>query len=84
MSAIEKLKQELKSRPKTFKWSDLERILSNAGYLESKGGKTTGSRVRFTHPIAAPIILHKPHPSNQMKSYAIRFVADVLESEELL
>ena len=84
MSTIEKLKQELKTRPKTFDWNDLIRLLSHFGYEENKCGKSTGSRVRFTHPTAALIILHRPHPGNQMKRYAIRLVADILESEKML
>ena len=84
MSTIEKLKLNLKSRPKTFKWSDMTRILSDVGYAENTGGKTSGSRVRFTHNNAAPIILHKPHPGNEMKQYVVKFVADMLESEGLL
>jgi len=84
MSKIEKLRQELKGCPKTFDWNDIKRILSDAGYIEKRGGKTSGSRVWFSNPAAAPIVLHKPHPGNQMKSYAIDFVVDILESEGLL
>jgi len=84
MSSIEKLRQELKSRPHTFNWNDIKRVIKDAGYVESKGGKTAGSRVRFTHTTAASIVLHKPHPGNEMKSYAIRLVVDMLEAEGLI
>ena len=84
MGSIERLKLELKSRPRSFTWQDMRRVLHSVGYSEITGGKTSGSRVRFTHPTAAPIVLHRPHPGNQMKQYAIRLVADTLESEDLL
>jgi len=84
MSTIEKLKLNLKNRPKTFEWSDMTRVLSSFGYAESTCGKTSGSRVRFTHKTAVPIVLHKPHPGNEMKRYMVKLVADMLESEGLL
>ena len=84
MGSVEKLKQALRGRPKTFDWSDLRRVLLSMGYTECLGGKTSGSRVRFTRPSAPPIVLHRPHPGNQMKQYAIKLVVDVLETEGLL
>lgn len=81
---IDKLKLELRSRPKSFTWLDMRRILLSVGYTESTGGKTSGSRLRFVHSTAPPIVLHKPHPGNEMRQYAIKLVADLLESEELL
>ena len=84
MSTIDKLKQKLLSRPKTFDWTDMKRVLASVGYTENTSGKTSGSRIRFTHMIAAPIVLHKPHPGNDMKQYAIKLVADMLEQEGLL
>lgn len=84
MGTLEKLKNELKGRPKSFTWTDLQKVLLGVGYSESSTGKTSGSRVRFIHPSAAPIVLHKPHPGNQMKQYAIKLVVDTLEMEGLL
>jgi len=84
MGSIEKLKLELKKRPANFDWTNIRRVLLSVGYSENTGGKTSGSRIRFTHPTAAPIILHKPHPGNQMKQYAIKLVVDMLETEDLL
>jgi len=84
MSTIEKLKQKLKGRPKTYDWNDLSRVLINLGYSENTSGKTSGSRIRFTHPTAPLIILHKPHPGNEMKLYVINSIVDTLEMEELL
>ena len=84
MSSIEKLKHALKERPKTFDWLDMVRVLSEAGYTEVKTGKTSGSRMKFINAAAAPIVLHKPHHGNQMKAYAVKLIAEQLESEGLL
>jgi hypothetical protein len=79
VSKIEKLKQELKSRPKTFSYLDAKRILLHEGYEEDPGGKTSGSRVRFINRQGEAFTLHKPHPGNQMKQYAINGLANFLE-----
>ena len=84
MSTIDKLKQDLKGRPRTFNWSDMRRLLLSVGYAENTSGKTSGSRFRFTHKTAVPIVLHKPHPGNDMKQYAVKLVAELLEQEGLL
>ena len=84
MSTLEKLRGKLKARPKTYNWDDMKRVLADFGYLEKTGGKTSGSRIKFTHPNASPILLHKPHPSNEVKKYAIDLVVDKLEMEGFL
>ena len=84
MGKIEKLKQDLKARPKTYNWQDVVQVLESVGYRQNKSGKTSGSRVRFVHSKAAPLVLHKPHPGNEMKRYMIKYIADKLESEELI
>jgi len=84
MSTITKLKQDLKTRPKSFDWLDMKRVLSIVGYKENTRGKTSGSRIRFTHDTVVPIVLHKPHPGNDLKQYVVKLVADMLEQEGLL
>jgi predicted RNA binding protein YcfA (HicA-like mRNA interferase family) len=84
VSQIEKLITKLKSRPKTFAYSDLKRILLSLGYVEDAGGRTTGSHIQFIHNDYAPISLAKPHPGNELKSYLVRLVADKLEEEGLI
>jgi len=81
MSTIEKLKQELKRRPKTFEWREAKRILEHEGYLEDTSGKTSGSRVRFENDEGLSFVVHKPHSDSKMKSYAIRDLASFLEQE---
>jgi len=84
MTSIDKLKKTLKSRPKTYDWYDLKRVLESVGFSENTGGKTSGSLVKFTHPTIAPVVVHKPHPENQLKHYMVNQIADKLESEGLL
>jgi len=74
MSRQEKLISRLLSVPKDFTWDELCRVVAFFGYQELKGGKTGGSRRRFVDSLKNIITLHKPHPSNIVKSYAIREV----------
>jgi hypothetical protein len=79
MSQIEKLIARLKTRPANFKYSELARILKFLGYEECNIGKTSGSRVRFDKYGGGSILVHKPHPGDEMKVYAVRFIVEVLE-----
>ena len=81
MSSIEKLKQKLKRRPKTFDMNDAHRILEYEGYLEDTSGKTSGSRIRFEDINGVSFVFHKPHPNNELKSYVVNNLADFLEQE---
>lgn len=72
MSRNEKLLNRLLLVPRDFTWDELTRILSYYGYREIKGGKTGGSRRKFTNAKKMIISLHKPHPSNIIKEYIIR------------
>ena len=84
MSRKEKLILRLQQRPKDFTWVELRSLLKFFGYREAKTGRTGGSRRRFVHPSAVTITLHKPHPQNVLKRYAIDQVLDVLRQEDML
>jgi len=84
MSRAEKLLARLKNRPSDLSWDELSRALASLGYEEVRRGKTGGSRRRFIHPTAPSIFLHKPHPGNIVKLYAVREIASLLEEEGLL
>jgi len=71
-------------RPKDFTWDELSEVLRHFGYTQEKTGKTSGSRRRFVHPTAAPILLHKPHPGNIVKMYTLNQVIEKLKQEHLL
>jgi len=77
MSKFEKLIERFKTVPKNFTWEELVKVLKYYGYRElSKKGKTGGSRRKFVNENNDIINLHKPHPQNIVKQYAIRQVLE--------
>ncbi len=84
MGKKEKLIARLQKRPKDFTWNELNSLLKSLGYTEVKTGKTGGSRRRFVHQTAPPITLHKPHPQNILKRYAIDQIIDILRQEDII
>lgn len=84
MTKINKLRNRLLSRPKDFTWSELKTLLMNLGFEEYNSGKTSGSRVRFIHPNYSDVILHKPHPNPELKSYQVKQIILQLKKEGLL
>ena len=84
MGQHEKLLERLLRKPKDFTWSELQRLLAGLGYEEVSGGKTGGSRRRFVHQERGPIILHKPHPGNELKSYQVAQIITHFKDEGLL
>lgn len=84
MSKTEKLVQRLLTEPADFTWDELSKVLSIYGYSEEKTGKTGGSRRKFTNSNGHLISLHKPHPSNIVKRYALRDVITLLKDKGYL
>ena len=84
MSKIEKLLDRLLSNPKDFTWDELVKILAHFGYVEHIQGKTGGSRRRFVDTEKNVINLHKPHPGNILKAYAIREIIEHLKQKDKL
>ncbi|HEV2483494.1 MAG TPA: type II toxin-antitoxin system HicA family toxin [Puia sp.] len=78
MSKREKLLQRLLSFPKDFTWEELATLLYYLGFQEEGAGKTGGSRRKFVDVHGNVINLHKPHPRNIVKEYAIRQVVERL------
>jgi hypothetical protein len=72
MSQLEKLIKRLLLVPKDFTWDELVKVLAFFGYKEITGGKTGGSRRKFVDDAKNIIALHKPHPANIVKQYALR------------
>lgn len=81
MSRQEKLISRLLTVPKDFTWDELCKTVAIFGYEEVTGGKTGGSRRRFIDANKNIIMLHKPHPGNIVKSYAIRQVITHLKEK---
>ena len=77
MSTKDKLIERFKRLPKDFTWEELVRVFAIYGYVLDSKGKTSGSRAIFSNGRDAHVI-HKPHPSNIVKSYALKQVYDFL------
>lgn len=84
MSQNDKLIERFKTIPTDFTFSELEKLLTNLGYEKYNKGKTSGSRVIFKGKDGHPIMLHKPHPGNIVKQYALRQVLEELQNRQLL
>lgn len=73
MSRVEKLKRRLEKEPKDFTYEEARKLLKHYGFVEDNKGKTSGSRVIFFRKMdGKKIMLHKPHPENTMKHYAVK------------
>lgn len=84
MGTKEKLIERIKKKPVDFTFDEAKRLLSLLGYDLSNKGKTSGSRVIFYKEGGVPIMLHKPHPGNVLKCYAVKQLLETLiENGEL-
>ena len=83
MSKKEKLIIRLKSMPADFTFEEMRTLLELLGFKMSNKGKTGGSRVKFVRN-GIPIMLHKPHPRNELLKYQIKQIIEILEKEDLI
>ena len=72
MGTKDKLIERFKTLPSDFSFHEVERLLKYFGYEKSNKGKTSGSRIIYKNGNKRPIMLHKPHPRDIMKAYAMR------------
>ena len=82
MGKIDTLPDKLcaKPTPADFRYSDFRKVMAHFGYLESNKGATSGSRVKFYHPeTKAALILHKPHPGDEMVKASVDSVVTFLK-----
>lgn len=85
MSTLKKALHRLKSRPKDYTYTEAKNLLIRLGFEEKSKGKTSGSRVAFYREKDGKIVLlHKPHPEDVMKLYAVDNLIDFLEDLEEL
>lgn len=84
MGSKDKLIARFLLLPSDFTFDELERLLKALGYVKSNKGKTSGSRVIFKDKEGHPIMLHKPHPGNIVKQYALRQVLEELRNKGYL
>ncbi|WP_075556847.1 type II toxin-antitoxin system HicA family toxin [Parabacteroides timonensis] len=81
MGTKEKLIVRFKALPSDFTFEELETLLKYFGYEKSNKGKTSGSRVIYKNKDKRPIMVHKPHPGNIIKSYAMKQILnDLIEA----
>ena len=79
MGTKEKLRDRFLKMPSDFTFDEMQRLLEGFGYEKSNKGKTSGSRLIFKNGAKRPIILHKPHPGNIVKEYAMKQVLEDLK-----
>lgn len=82
MGKQDKLLAKLQNSPKVFPWSDLVTLLAQLNYEKKE---MAGSRVRFFNAETdALLLLHKPHPENEIKGGALKSVIMHLKQEGIL
>ena len=84
MGKKEKLIRRFITIPKDFTWDEAKTMLSCMGYSLRNKGKTSGSRVIYVCQGRRPLLLHKPHPGNIMKEYALKQLYKDLKEEGLI
>ena len=84
MSKLEKEIERLKSKPKDYTYEEAKSLLNKLGYIENNKGKTSGSRVEFKDSYGRKVTLHKPHPSNVIKTYQINKIVKDLKEWRLI
>ena len=84
MGTKEKLIARFKTIPSDFTFDELERLLSIYSFQRSDKGKTSGSRVVYKNQSGTPIMLHKPHPGNIVKTYALKQIYNELKNKGLI
>lgn len=85
MSRLEKLKERILNKPKDYTYTEAKALLRQLGFEERNKGKTSGSRVAFYRETDKRVILlHKPHPGDEMDVGAVKgLVAYLREMGEL-
>ncbi|WP_257224671.1 type II toxin-antitoxin system HicA family toxin [Acinetobacter sp. YH12108] len=82
MGKTEKLLEKFGNSKNTFPYKDLVVLLSQLGYEKFE---MAGSRVRFfNEKTEHMILLHRPHPENEIKGGALKAVKQALKQEGFL
>ncbi len=85
MTKHDKLIKKLLSRPRDFTCDEMKTLLRGLGYEEESKGRASGSRVAFIHRNTRHIImLHKPHPRNELKLYQVGQIIKVLKDQGVI
>ena len=76
------MKARLLDGRRAVTWKELVTLLKSLGYKEIQGD---GSRVKFDNGNPDDTInLHRPHPGNQVKDYAVKLVLEKLTRAKML
>ena len=84
MGTKEKLRERFLKMPSDFTFDEMQRLLEGYGYERGNKDKTSGSRLIFKNGDKRPIMLHKPHPGNIVKGYAMKQVMEELRKAGLI
>ena len=85
MGSKEKLIERFKRLPKDFTYDEVVRLFNVFGYTVCNKGATSGSRVEFISDDGMEsYIMHKPHPSNILKLYAMRQLFEYIQKNKLI
>ena len=84
MGKKEKLRERFKKLPSDFTFDEMQNLLIGYGYEKSDKGRTSGSRIIFKNGNKRPIMLHKPHPGNIIKGYAMKQIYEDLKQAGLI
>lgn len=79
MSKSEKLLAKFLETPtrSDLTFQDLKIVMGKFGFVMEE---RAGSRVAFTKEGEQPIMLHKPHPGNELKQYIVKQLQERLRS----
>ena len=79
MGTREKALDRIALIPRDYTFTEAKSLMMKLGFEIINKGKTSGSRVRFYRTSdKASIDLHKPHPNDEMKPYAVRQLKEYL------
>ena len=79
MSKEEKMIRRIRSCPTDYTYTEAKWLASKFGYKEYNKGSTSGSRVMlYREQDKRKILLHKPHPGDIMKTYAVKQLLEQL------
>ena len=79
MGTKEKLIERFRSLPTDFTFDEMEKLLGYVGSEGSNKGTTSGSRDMLKNQLGRHIMIHKPHPGNIIKGYAMKQVYNDLK-----
>jgi len=79
MSKTEKLLTKFLENPtrSDLTFGDLKIVMNKFGFVMQE---RAGSRVAFTKEGEQPIMLHKPHPGNELKQYVVKQLQERLRT----